>query len=156
MLLVRTRRVPINSTLRASALSISANERMECLTTSLRKDEVACPKPYCKQKCLSVSHKGVVYQCVKAMREHTGISIHAIYQALSKDGSTERCGEPRGGRMGNVRPITIGKYSWPSVSAMAREIGVERSTITKQLKRSPQKALASVMLWEREKEIKNE
>lgn len=113
-----------------------------------------CPKPSCKQKCLPVSHKGEVYQCVKAMHEHTGISTHAIYQALSKDGSTERCGRVRGGRLGNVKPVTVGKYSWPSVSAMARETGAERSTICKQLKRDPQKVLAFVMRWEREREIK--
>ena len=116
--------------------------------------EVVCPKLHCKQNCLSVSHKGVVYQCVKAMHEHTGISIHSIYQALSRWGSTDRCGEPRGGRMGNVRPITIGKYSWPSVSAMAREIGIERSTAAKQLKRDPIKVVAAVWRWEREKEMK--
>ena len=116
--------------------------------------DVVCPKPHCKQKCLPVSHKGVVYQCVKAMHEHTGISIHAIYQALSRWGSTDQCGEPRGGRMGNVKPVSIGKYSWPSVSAMAREIGIERSTAAKQLKRDPDKVLAAVMRWEREREIK--
>jgi len=116
--------------------------------------DVVCPKPHCKQKCLPVSHKGVVYQCVKAMHENTGISTHAIYQALSRWGSTDQCGEPRGGRMGNVKPVTIGKHSWPSVSAMAREIGIERSTAAKQLKRDPEKVLAAVMQWERERETR--
>jgi len=37
---------------------------------------------------------------------------------------------------------------------MAREIGVERSTLDKQLRRSPEKVLAAVMRWEREKEMK--
>jgi len=36
---------------------------------------------------------------------------------------------------------------------MAQEIGIERSTAAKQLKRNPQKVLAAVMRWEREKEI---
>ena len=114
----------------------------------------SCPKDQCKQKCLPVSHKGEVYQCTKSLSVHIGVSVHSIYQALSRHGSTERCGEPRGGRMGNVKPVTIGKYSWPSVSAMAREIRVERSTLAKQLKRDPEKALAAVMRWEREKEMK--
>jgi hypothetical protein len=35
---------------------------------------------------------------------------------------------------------------------MARDTGAERSTICKQLKRDPQKVLAFVMRWEREKE----
>jgi hypothetical protein len=113
-----------------------------------------CPKDQCKQKCLPVSHKGEVYQCARSLSAHIGVSLHAIYQALSKYGSTERCGGVRGGRMGNVRPITIGKYSWPSVSAMAREIGIERSTAAKQLQRDPIKVVAAVWRWEREKEMK--
>ena len=111
-----------------------------------------CPTPC--NKCLPVSHKGEVYQCAKTLSAHIGVSVHAIYQALSRWGSTDQCGEPRGGRMGNVKPVTIGKYSWPSVSAMAREIGVERSTLAKQLKNYPEKALAAVMRWEREKETR--
>jgi len=114
--------------------------------------EIACPTP-CR-KCLPVSHKGEVYQCVKALSAHIGVSTQAIYQALSKDGSTERCGRVRGGRNGNASPTTIGKYSWPSVAAMAREIGIERSTAAKQLKRDPDKVLAAVWRWEREKEMK--
>lgn len=104
-------------------------------------------------KCLPVSHKGEVFQCAKTLSAHIGVSTQAIYQALFRDGSTEACGRPRGGRLGNVRPVTVGKYSWPSVTAMARETGVERSTLAKQLKRSPDKVLALVMRWEREKEL---
>jgi hypothetical protein len=37
---------------------------------------------------------------------------------------------------------------------MAREIGIERSTAAKQLKRDPDKVLAAVWRWEREKEMK--
>jgi hypothetical protein len=113
--------------------------------------EVSCPTP-CR-KCLPVSHKGTVYQCVKTLSAHIGVSTQAVYQALHRDGSTEACGRPRGGRLGNVRPVTVGKHSWPSVTAMARETGVERSTLAKQLKRSPEEVLALVMRWEREKEL---
>jgi len=113
--------------------------------------QVPCATPC--NKCLPVSHGGLVYQCANTLSAHIGVSKQAIYQALSKDGSTERCGKVRGGRNGNSSPTTIGKYSWPSVSAMAQEIGIERSTAAKQLKRDPQKVLAAVMRWEREKEI---
>lgn len=112
--------------------------------------QISCHKP-CK-KCFPVSHGEAVYQCVKALSAHIGVSTQAIYQALSKTGSTERCGKVRGGRLGNVKPVTIGKHSWPSVSEMARETSADRSTICKQLKRDPQKVLAHVMRWEREKE----
>jgi len=112
-----------------------------------------CPKESCKQNCLPVSHGGKVYACVTAMSRDTGISTNAIYKALSKFGSTEICGKARGGRYGNSMPITIGKYSWPSVTAMAKEIGVKRSTIGKQLKHDPNKAMAAVWRWEREKEM---
>jgi len=111
-----------------------------------------CPTP-CK-KCLPVSHGGVVFPCAKALSLHIGVSITSIYKALSRYGSTDRCGKPRGGRTGNCRAVSVGKYSWPSVSEMAREIGVERSTLDKQLRRSPEKVLAAVMRWEREKEMK--
>ena len=115
-----------------------------------RMTQVPCLTPC--GKCLPVSHGGVVYQCTKTLSAKIRVSTQAIYQALSKDGSTERCGKVRGGRNGNSMPITIGKYSWPSVSAMAREIGIERSTAAKQLKRDPQKVLSAVWRWEREKE----
>ena len=105
-------------------------------------------------KCLPVSHEGTVYPCAKAMSASTGVSVAAIYQALSRHGSTDRCGKPRGGRMGNAKPVIIGKYSWPSVSEMARDTGAERSTICKQLKRDPEKVLAFVMRWERERETR--
>lgn len=111
-----------------------------------------CPTP-CK-KCLPVDHEGVVFRCAKALSVHLGVTVHSIYQALRRTGSTDRCGKPRGGRMGNVKPLTVGKYSWPSVSAMARETGAERSTICKQLKNNPEKVLAFVMRWEREKETR--
>lgn len=112
--------------------------------------EIPCHKP-CK-RCLPVSHEGAVYQCAKSLSAHIGVSTQAIYQALSKTGSTDRCGKVGGGRMGNVKAVNIGKYSWPSVSNMARETGADRSTICKQLKRDPQKVLAHVMRWERMKE----
>ena len=113
--------------------------------------QIPCMTPC--NKCLPVSHDGLVYQCARTLSAHIGVSKQAIYQALCRTGSTEICGKPRGGRSGNSNPTTIGKYSWPSVSAMAQEIGIERSTAAKQLKRDPQKVLAAVMRWEREKEI---
>ena len=113
-----------------------------------------CPKESCKQNCLPVSHEGKVYACVTAMHQDTGISTNAIYKALSRSGSTESCGKARGGRYGNSNPTSVGKYTWPSISAMALDIGVRRSTVAKQLKRDPQKVLAAVMRWEREKEMK--
>ena len=112
--------------------------------------KIPCPTP-CKQ-CLPVSHGPVVYRCAKELSINIGVSINAIYKALSATGSTERCGKARGGRLGNVKPVTIGKHSWPSVSKMARETGGNRSTICKQLKHDPQKVLVHVMRWEREKE----
>ena len=114
--------------------------------------EMTCPTP-CK-KCLPVDHEGVVFPCAKALSVYLGVTVHSIYQALRRTGSTDRCGKPRGGRTGNCRAVSVGKYSWPSVSAMAREIGVQRATLDKQLRRSPEKALAAVMQWEREKEMK--
>lgn len=116
--------------------------------------QVPCTTP-CK-KCLPVSHNGLVYQCAKTLSDHIGVSKQAIYQALCRTGSTEICGKARGGRNGNSNPITIGRHSWPSVSAMAREIGVERSTACKQLKRDPIKVMAAVWRWERETERETE
>lgn len=114
--------------------------------------QIPCPKAECKQNCLPVSHNGQVYACVTAMHRATGISTNAIYKALSKFGSTEICGKARGGRYGNSKPVTVGKYSWASTSEMARDLNVNRSTLCKQLQRDPDKALAAVMRWERKKE----
>lgn len=115
---------------------------------------IACTNKCKLGKCLPVLHNSEVFQCARSLSDHIGVSREAIYQALSRHGSTDMCGKPRGGRMNNCKMIIVGKYSWPSVSAMARETGAERSTICKQLKRNPQKVLAFVMQWEREKEIK--
>lgn len=48
--------------------------------------------------------------------------------------------------MGNHRkPIKVGPYQWPSISAMAIDIGVSRRLLGYKLKIAPQSVLALVM-----------
>lgn len=107
--------------------------------------EVPCSRP-CSAKlvCRRVSRGGVVYRCARALAEAFGVTPHAVYQSMYKHGDAERVGRPtKGGN--NKTPVTIGKYSWPSITHLARDLGMNRSHIDKMIRRHPDRVLALVM-----------
>lgn len=109
------------------------------------KEQIPCDTP-CNgmQYCMPVTNKGKVYRCAKTLAKAYGVTPAAVYKTLTKHGHTERLGNPRGGR-NNKRPVKIGQFSWPSVTALASDLGMERSHINHILNRNPERLLGLVM-----------
>jgi hypothetical protein len=108
--------------------------------------EVPCELP-CSAKlvCRRVVRKGTVYRCTAVLAKTLGVTKSAVYQSLHRYGDAEHCGTPKGGRGNNRRPIQIGPHVWPSVTAMAADLGVSRRQLGYNLATDPQRVLALVM-----------
>lgn len=114
-------------------------------------DEVACTRQ-CRggDCCKRVVRAGVTYRCPAALAATLGVTRSAVYQSLHRYGDAEHCGVRKGikpgTRLGNHRkPIKFGPHSWPSITAMALDLGVSRRLLGYQLKTAPQAVLALVM-----------
>lgn len=116
-------------------------------------NEVPCPAPCKSGGCFTVRKGDTLYRCAKAFSHATGVKIGTIYQSLSRTGSVETIGNPRGGSKSNTRPVTIGPHHWPSIRAMASDLACNRSTLSKWLKSNPEAVLALVMRWELSKDF---
>lgn len=112
--------------------------------------EVPCTKS-CRGHCLRVSRAGVTYRCAKAMAHAFGVQSAAVYQALHRHGNAERVGGKRGGAGNHKKPVQVGPHKWPSISAMALALGVDRTMLGKKLRREPEAVLSLVMQWEHRK-----
>lgn len=107
--------------------------------------EIPCSKP-CSTTlvCRRVARDGVVYRCAQVLADTLGVTRHAVYQSLYRNGTADRVG--KSGPGGNNRhPVTIGRHRWPSISHMARDLGMNRSHIDKLFRRDAQRLLAIVM-----------
>jgi DNA-binding phage protein len=94
--------------------------------------------------------QGVEYRCPAALAATLGVSRSAVYQSLHRYGDAEHCairkGIKPGTRLGNHRkPIKVGPHQWPSISAMALDLGVSRRVLGYQLKTQPSVVLETVM-----------
>lgn len=107
--------------------------------------EVSCPRPCPGRQCRRVSRFGTVYRCAQALANELGVTRNAIYQSLYRHGDAEHAGAPRGGRRNNRRPIKVGVHYWDSITALARDLGMDRSHIGKTIQNDPQALLALVM-----------
>lgn len=96
-------------------------------------------------------HGGVAYRCVNAFAAAKGVTTAAVYKALSRHGTLDCVGKPRGGRYNYCKPVQFGPHKWPSISAMARDLGIDRSGLAKKLKhgRDQDTILGLVMRYER-------
>ncbi len=105
-----------------------------------------CDSPCSKTgRCLPVQHGETVYRCTLAMSQHTGFTRDAIYKALSRNGSTECLGKVarNGGRRG--KSIKVGKWKWPSITALAAELKMDRSHVDKMSRHQKERLLGIVM-----------
>lgn len=114
------------------------------MTTRCKK---ACAK---KLVCKRVEYRGTVYRCANALAKTLGVTRHAVYQSLYRKGNLDTLGSPRGGPVGqrklrHARPVSFAGKHWPSVSAMARDLGVSRHAIRNYLEGAADKLLALVM-----------
>lgn len=113
-------------------------------------DEVACTRQCRGGSCKPVMRGGVTYRCPAALAATLGVTRSAVYQSLHRYGDAEHCGVRKGikpgTQLGNHRkPIKVGPHSWPSITAMALDLGVSRRLLGYQLKTAPQAVLALVM-----------
>ncbi len=108
-------------------------------------NEIPCDR-LCSAKlvCRRVARDGVVYRCAQVLADTLGVTRHAVYQSLYRNGTADRVGKPGPGG-NNRRPVVIGKHHWPSISHMARDLGMNRSHIDKLFRRDAQRLLAIVM-----------
>lgn len=108
--------------------------------------EMPCLHP-CRRAgayCKRVAHNGEVFRCAATLAGHLGVTRHVIYQALYKYGHTERVGKPtKGGN--NKTPVRFGNYKWDSITALARDLGMNRSHIDKLIRKDPERVMALVM-----------
>ena len=113
-------------------------------------DEVACTRACKGGSCRRVVRGGITYRCPNALADALGVSRGAVYQSLFRHGDAEHCGVRKGikpgTRLGNHRkPIRVGPHQWPSISALALDLGVNRRLLGYQLKLAPHAVLALVM-----------
>lgn len=113
-------------------------------------EEVACTRQCRGGSCKPVMRGGVTYRCPAALAATLGVTRSAVYQSLHRYGDAEHCGVRKGikpgTQLGNHRkPIKFGPHSWPSIAAMALDLGISRRLLGYQLKTAPQAVLALVM-----------
>ncbi len=113
-------------------------------------DQIACTRQCKGGSCRPVMRQGVEYRCPAALAATLGVSRSAVYQSLHRYGDAEHCairkGIKPGTRLGNHRkPIKVGPHQWPSITAMALDLGVSRRVLGYQLKTQPSVVLETVM-----------
>lgn len=91
-----------------------------------------------------------MYRCPQSLADALGINRDSVYQSMYKHGHAENCGIPKGvrkgsGKVNHRKPVKVGPHSWPSVSAMAIDLGVGRRQLGINLKHHPERVLALVM-----------
>jgi len=112
--------------------------------------EVPCSRSCDSRSCRRVARQGITYRCPQALADALGLTRSAVYQSLHRYGDAEHCGirkgiKPGSGKANHRKPVKFCGYMWPSVSAMARELGVERTGLGKKLKSDRQAVLAMLM-----------
>lgn len=114
-------------------------------------NDVPCPRQcYRSAHCRRVTRSGKTYRCAEALAHEFGVTRSAVYQSLHRHGHAEVVGTPKGipkGKgIGNHRtPVKIGPYSWTSISAMAKDLGVNRRSLGLNLRHNMQAVLGLVM-----------
>lgn len=83
--------------------------------------------------------RGQEYPTIAAVSKASGRSTSTIIHHLNRYGNLDRLGVGKAGICGNrskSKPVRIGPYEWPSRTALAREMGVSPSTVSRCLSNS--------------------
>lgn len=119
--------------------------------------EVACTKVCSGWRCKRVARDGVVYRCTTVLSETLGLTRSAVHQSLHRHGDADHCGIKKGKQIGtpspNRKPVSVGVHQWPSISAMAVDLNVDRSLLRRMLTSDMEWVVAKVMAWDRTKEV---
>jgi len=107
--------------------------------------EVPCPCACKGTHCMRIEHHGQVYRCTAALSDVLGLTRGAIWQSLARNGTTAYLGTNRRGRGNNKKPVQVGPHKWPTIGAMAQDLGLDRSHLGKLLKHDKDRVLAYVM-----------
>lgn len=108
-------------------------------------DQIPCNRACASKRiCLPVENQGQIYRCAHALAETYGVTPNAVWQALSRTGSTACLGNIKG-RGNHRKPVRVGPHEWPSYTAAANDLGVDRSLIGKLLRHDPERLLGLVM-----------
>ena len=99
-----------------------------------------------------VTFNGKTYATVVALSRETGHSTRAVFRHLERYGDLRRLEMPRRRvTPDKSKPVTIGRYSWPSQVAAAKDLGVETYSLRHWLKhpdRLGDRLIAAVMRWQ--------
>lgn len=80
--------------------------------------------------------RGKEYPTLTALSKASGRALPTIIHHLNHHGNLDRLGLGQQGKPGNrskSKPVKVGPYEWPSRSAVARELGVTPSTVSRWL-----------------------
>lgn len=82
------------------------------------------------------SWRGKEYPTLTALSKASGRTLPTIIYHLNRYGNTDRLGSGPVGNPGNrskSKPVKVGPCEWPSRAAVARELGVNPSTVSRWL-----------------------
>lgn len=113
-------------------------------------EPVPCTRQCKGGQCKAVMRQGITYRCPAALADTLGITRNSVYQSLHRHGDVEHCGVRKGIKPGTQpgnhrKPIKVGPHQWPSITAMAADIGVSRRLLGYKLKHQPIVVLETVM-----------
>jgi len=80
--------------------------------------------------------RGVEYPTLTALAKVSDRTVQTIVHHLNKYGNLDRLGVGKIGAIGNrskSKPVRVGPYEWPSRTALAEEMGVSRSAVSRWL-----------------------
>lgn len=89
--------------------------------------------------------RGKIYIGQRAVAQAAGVSRAAVCLHLTKYGHLENLGLLKHGGGFTGKPVTVAGHTWPSISALSREIGVKYSTVYEWLSKKPHRLAEAVM-----------
>lgn len=87
---------------------------------------------------------------MKAAARELGVAPNTISKHLARHGNLDRVGSRKGPRPGTfipsrAKPVCVGGHNWPSITAMARDLGVSRFVATARLREGGERIMELVM-----------
>lgn len=101
-------------------------------------------------KIVPVSRGDREWPTMKDAARDLGVLPSTISTHLARHGNLDRVGLPRGPRPGTfvpsmAKPVCVGGHRWPSITAMARDLGISRHVATARLREGGERIIELVM-----------
>lgn len=112
--------------------------------------EIPCTKTCKGGQCKRVARGGQTYRCAQALADSLGVTRYSVYQSFYRHGDAEHAGITKGvpkgrGYANHRKPVQVGPHKWPTITALSKELKMDRSHLGKLLKHDPQTVLSKVM-----------